>query len=125
MVLPLFASMEKLDTRLLEAGSDLYASRFDLIRRIIRAAHHARHHRRLHPGVRAEPRCVHRTGSAGRGQEADARFADPVFSFATARNWPFGAAVAMVLLALVVLLLVVQARSAVRQERLAQESPSK
>ena len=47
------------------------------------------------------------------------------FQFATARNWPFGAAVAMVLLALVVLLLVVQARSAMRQERLAREPVSK
>lgn len=35
MVLPLYASMEKLDFRLVEAGYDLYATRFAVLRRII------------------------------------------------------------------------------------------
>jgi spermidine/putrescine transport system permease protein len=35
MVLPLYASMEKLDFRLVEAGYDLYANRFQVLRRII------------------------------------------------------------------------------------------
>ena len=35
MVLPLYASMEKLDFRLVEAGYDLYASRLQVLRRII------------------------------------------------------------------------------------------
>jgi spermidine/putrescine transport system permease protein len=35
MVLPLYASLEKLDFRLIEAGYDLYASRFGVLRRII------------------------------------------------------------------------------------------
>ena len=35
MVLPLYASMEKLDFRLVEAGYDLYADRFQVLRRII------------------------------------------------------------------------------------------
>ncbi|MFN7008585.1 MAG: ABC transporter permease [Allorhizobium sp.] len=35
MVLPLYASMEKLDFRLVEAGYDLYATRFQVLRRII------------------------------------------------------------------------------------------
>ena len=35
MVLPLYASMEKLDFRLVEAGYDLYATRFKVLRRII------------------------------------------------------------------------------------------
>ncbi|HSG07323.1 MAG TPA: ABC transporter permease [Longimicrobiales bacterium] len=34
MVLPLYASLEKLDPRLIEAGGDLYASPFDTFRRI-------------------------------------------------------------------------------------------
>ena len=34
MVLPLFASMEKLDFRLLEAGYDLYAGRLQVLRHI-------------------------------------------------------------------------------------------
>ncbi|MGC9587574.1 UNVERIFIED_CONTAM: ABC transporter permease, partial [Salmonella enterica subsp. enterica serovar Rissen] len=35
MVLPVYASMEKLDFRLVEAGYDLYASRWQVLRRII------------------------------------------------------------------------------------------
>ena len=35
MVLPLYASMEKLDFRLVEAGYDLYATRWQVLRRII------------------------------------------------------------------------------------------
>jgi ABC-type molybdate transport system permease subunit len=35
MVLPLYASMEKLDFRMVEAGYDLYASRLQVLRRII------------------------------------------------------------------------------------------
>jgi spermidine/putrescine transport system permease protein len=35
MVLPLYASMERLDFRLVEAGYDLYATRFQVLRRII------------------------------------------------------------------------------------------
>lgn len=35
MVLPLYASMEKLDFRLVEAGYDLYATRLQVLRRII------------------------------------------------------------------------------------------
>ncbi|QPC91127.1 ABC transporter permease [Mesorhizobium sp. INR15] len=35
MVLPIYASMEKLDFRLVEAGYDLYATRFQVLRRII------------------------------------------------------------------------------------------
>lgn len=35
MVLPIYASMEKLDFRLVEAGYDLYATRFKVLRKII------------------------------------------------------------------------------------------
>ena len=35
MVLPIYASMEKLDFRLVEAGYDLYATRFKVLMRII------------------------------------------------------------------------------------------
>ncbi len=124
MVLPLFASMEKLDTRLLEAGSDLYANRFDLVRRIIVPL--------TMPGIIGGCILVF-VPSLGAFIAPDLLGGGKKlmlgsliqFQFATARNWPFGAAVAMVLLTLVVVLLVVQARSAVRQERLAQESVSK
>ncbi len=35
MILPLYASMEKLDFRLIEAGYDLYANRFRVLRKVI------------------------------------------------------------------------------------------
>jgi spermidine/putrescine transport system permease protein len=115
MVLPIFASMEKLDVRLLEAGSDLYSNRFDLIRRIIVPL--------TMPGIIGG--CilvfVPSLGSfiapdlLGGGKKLMLGSLIQ-FQFATARNWPFGAAIAMVLLALVVVLLIVQARSAAKRE---------
>ena len=51
MVLPLYASMEKLDFRLVEAGYDLYANALPGIPPHHHSAGQARHHRRLHPGV--------------------------------------------------------------------------
>ena len=51
MVLPLYASMEKLDFRLVEAGYDLYATRWQVLCRIIIPVDQAWHHRRLDTGL--------------------------------------------------------------------------
>ena len=68
MVLPIYASLEKLDFRLVEAGFDLYATRAQGA-----AAHHhpagqARHHRRLHPGLHSGARRLHHAADPGRRQ---------------------------------------------------------
>ena len=52
MVLPIYASMEKLDFRLVEAGYDLYATRVSrCCGKIIIPAGQTRRHRRLDPGL--------------------------------------------------------------------------
>ena len=51
MVLPLYASLEKLDFRLVEAGYDLYANALQGAAADHPAAGQARHHRRFDPGL--------------------------------------------------------------------------
>ena len=55
MVLPLYASLEKIDPRLIEAGSDLYASPFTTFRLVTLPlalpGARRRHAAHLHPGV--------------------------------------------------------------------------
>ena len=65
MVLPLYASIEKLDFRLLEAGYDLYASRLQVLRHIVlplvKPGIIAGSHPRLHPrriGAYVTPRVL-------------------------------------------------------------------
>ena len=109
MVLPIFSSLEKLDVRLLEAASDLYSSRMEIIRRVIIPL--------TLPGIIGGSILVfvpclgafiapHLLGGGKKlllGSLIQ-------FQFSTARNWPFGAAVAMFLLSLVVIVLVINAR---------------
>ncbi|MGI9347524.1 MAG: ABC transporter permease [Gammaproteobacteria bacterium] len=115
MVLPLFAAMEKLDPRLLEAGGDLYARRRDLVRRVIIPL--------TMPGIIGGCILVY-VPSLGAfiapdllGGGKHLMLGSLVqLQFASARNWPFGAAVAMVLLAVVVVCLMVQARAAAKNK---------
>ena len=71
MVLPLYASLEKIDLRLLEAGGDLYASPFTTFRLVTLPAGDARPRRRhaadLHPGravTTSTPSCSATRGPA-------------------------------------------------------------
>ncbi|TCT03131.1 spermidine/putrescine transport system permease protein [Tepidamorphus gemmatus] len=100
MVLPIYASLEKLDFRLVEAASDLYADKWWTMRQVVLPL--------AAPGVIAGAILVfvpalgdfispNLLGGAKRltlGSLVQ-------FQFATARNWPFGAAVAVILLVFV------------------------
>ena len=109
MVLPIFSSLEKLDVRLLEAASDLYSSKMEIIRRVIIPL--------TFPGMIGGSSlvCVPCLGAfiapdlLGGGKNLLLGSLIQ-FQFSTARNWPFGAAVAMFLLSLVVIVLVINAR---------------
>ncbi|MCT4371269.1 ABC transporter permease [Yangia mangrovi] len=115
MVLPVFAAIEKLDPALLEAGADLYASRWTTARRVILPL--------TWPGLAAgavlvfvpalgtvlEPMLLGGGKQMMMGTLIQTQFGG-------GRNWPFGAAVALVLLAMVVIVLVLNARRAMHRE---------
>lgn len=115
MVLPIYASLEKLDFRLLEAASDLYASRWEIMRKVVIPL--------CKPGIIAGCILVFipcigafvAPNLLGGGKKL--MLGSLVqFQFASARNWPFGSALSMLLLAAVVIALIFYARSARKKE---------
>ena len=111
MVLPLYASLEKLDFRLVEAGYDLYATRFQVLRRVIVPL--------VKPGIIAgsilvfipslgayvTPRVLGGGKNMMLGNLIELQFGQ-------GRNWPLGAALSMTLLALVMVALLIYVRQA-------------
>jgi spermidine/putrescine transport system permease protein len=110
MVLPIYASLEKLDFRLVEAGADLYSSRWDVFSKIIIPL--------SKPGIIAGCLLVF-IPSLGAFIQPDLLGGGKnlmlgtlvQFQFSTARNWPFGSAIAMILLASVMVFLMLYARA--------------
>ena len=110
MVLPLYASLEKLDFRLVEAASDLYAGKWRIARYVIVPL--------ALPGIVAGSLLVF-VPSIGAFIAPDLLGGGKrlmlgsliQYQFASARNWPFGAAVSIVLMAFVMLALIVYARA--------------
>ncbi|MFZ1815804.1 MAG: ABC transporter permease [Rhizobiaceae bacterium] len=100
MVLPLYASMEKLDFRLIEAGYDLYATRLQVLRRIIIPL--------VKPGIIAGSILVF-VPSLGAyvtprvlGGGKNLMIGNLIeLQFGQGRNWPLGAALSLLLLAIV------------------------
>lgn len=111
MVLPLFASMEKLDFRLVEAGYDLYATRLKVLWRIIIPL--------VKPGIIAGSILVFipslgayvtpRVLGGGRNLMLGNLIE---LQFGQGRNWPLGAALAMTLLVIVAAALIIYVRKA-------------
>lgn len=109
MILPVYASLEKLDFRLVEAGYDLYASRFQVLTRIIIPL--------TWPGIA--------TGSLLVFIPSFGAYVTPLLlgggrhlmigdlialQFGSSRNWPLGSAFSMILMAFVMLALFFQIR---------------
>ncbi|MFT3988240.1 MAG: ABC transporter permease [Aestuariivirga sp.] len=110
MVLPLYASLEKLDFRMVEAGYDLYASKWEVLKRIIIPL--------SMPGIIA--------GSLLVFIPALGAYVTPVIlgggthlmigdliaqQFGTGRNWPLGSAQALILMAAVLVALIYYVRN--------------
>ena len=115
MVLPIYASLEKLDFRLLEAASDLYASRWEIMTKVVIPL--------CKPGIIAGCILVFipcigafiAPNLLGGGKKL--MLGSLVqFQFSSARNWPFGSALSMLLLSAVVIALIFYARSAKKKE---------
>ncbi len=109
MVLPIYASMEKLDFRLVEAGYDLYATRIRVFTRVIIPL--------VKPGIVAgfilvfipalgayvTPRILGGGKNMMLGNLIELQFGQ-------GRNWPLGAALSITLLAIVMIALIVYVR---------------
>lgn len=114
MVLPIYASLEKLDFRLIEAAHDLYANRIQVALKVIAPL--------ALPGIIAGCILV-LIPSLGAFVAPDLLGGGKKLmmgsliqtQFASARNWPFGSALAICLLALVMIALMYQARIAHRR----------
>jgi spermidine/putrescine transport system permease protein len=109
MVLPIFASLEKLDFRLVEASYDLYATRFRVLKRIIIPL--------AKPGIAAGcilvliPSLSAFITPALLGGGKSLMLGNLIeLQFGQARNWPFGSAIALVLMLLVLLSLITYLR---------------
>jgi spermidine/putrescine transport system permease protein len=111
MVLPLYASIEKLDFRLVEAGYDLYASRLQVLWRIVIPL--------VKPGLIAGSILVFipslgayvipRVLGGGKNMMLGNLIE---MQFGAGRNWPLGAAMSITLMILVTLALVFYVRNA-------------
>mgnify|MGYP000639577134 FL=1 len=115
MVLPLYASMERLDFRLVEAGYDLYATRLKVLRRVILPL--------VKPGVIAgsilvfvpslgayvTPRVLGGGNQLMLGNLIELQFGQ-------GRNWPLGAALSITLLAIVMVALLTYVRAVGNEE---------
>jgi spermidine/putrescine transport system permease protein len=113
MVLPLYASMEKIDFRLVEAGFDLYANKLQVLWRIIIPL--------VKPGIIAgsilvfipalgayvTPRVLGGGKNLMLGNLIELQFGQ-------GRNWPLGAALSITLLVIVTLALLVYVRNAAK-----------
>jgi spermidine/putrescine transport system permease protein len=116
MVLPIYAAIERLDFRLVEAGFDLYANRAQVLRRIIIPI--------AKPGIIAGSLLVFIPSlgtyitavllGGGRKLMIGNLIAN---QFGESRNWPLGSALTMILLACVIVALLIYIRQMPKQVR--------
>ncbi|WP_254055010.1 ABC transporter permease [Kiloniella sp. EL199] len=111
MILPIYASLERLDVKLIEASRDLYATRWITLRKIILPL--------SMPGIVAGSILVFIPALGafiapellGGGQKLMLGSLVQL-QFSSARNWPFGSALAVIILIVVMLALMLYARNA-------------
>ncbi|MDW6025723.1 ABC transporter permease [Mesorhizobium sp. BAC0120] len=111
MVLPIYASLEKLDFRLVEAGYDLYASRFQVLRRIIIPL--------VRPGIIAGsilvfiPAIGSYVTPSVLGGGKNMMIANLIeLQFGQGRNWPLGASLSISVMVIVMIALLLYVRNA-------------
>ena len=115
MVMPLYASMEKIDFRLIEAGYDLYASRWQVLRKLIVPL--------VKPGIIAGSILVF-IPSIGAyvtpkllGGGKSLMLGNLISNqFGTSRDWPLGSALALFLMAMVMVALIIYVKNETRND---------
>lgn len=113
VVLPIYATLEKMDMRLLEAAQDLYAGRIRTLRKVVLPI--------ARPGILAGailtfvPCLGAMIASELLGGGTKMMLGNLIFrQFSDSRNWPFGAALSLVLMGAVMLVLMFYAMRAER-----------
>ena len=116
MVLPLYAAIDRFDFRLIEAGYDLYASRWRVLRRVVLPI--------VRPGIVAGSILVFvpslgayvtpRILGGGKNMMIG-NFIE--LQFGQGRNWPLGAALSLILLVIVLAALLVYVRATSSDDR--------
>lgn len=113
VVLPIYATLEKMDMRLVEAAQDLYAGRWRTLRKVVLPI--------ARPGILAGailtfvPCLGAMVAPELLGGGTRMMLGNLIFrQFSDARNWPFGSALALVLMAAVMLVLTLYALRAER-----------
>lgn len=113
VVLPIYATLEKMDMRLLEAAQDLYAGRIRTLRKVVLPI--------AHPGILAGailtfvPCLGAMIAPELLGGGTKMMLGNLIFrQFSDSRNWPFGAALSLVLMGAVMLVLMFYAMRAER-----------
>ncbi|WP_435607117.1 ABC transporter permease [Pseudomonas knackmussii] len=113
VVLPIYSTLEKMDMRLLEAAQDLYAGRLRTLRKVVLPI--------ARPGILAGailtfvPCLGAMIAPELLGGGTKMMLGNLIFrQFADSRNWPFGAALSLVLMAVVMLALTFYAMRAER-----------
>ena len=116
MILPIYASLERLDFRLIEAGYDLYASRWKVLKRIIIPL--------VKPGIIAGSILVFipslgayvtpRVLGGGKNMMLGNLIAN---QFGTSRDWPLGSAMSLALMSLVMVALIIYVRNVTSKDR--------
>ena len=115
MILPIYASLEKFDFRLLEAAHDLYASRVQMMRHVVLPL--------TRPGIVAGCALVlipalgaYITPELLGGGKKLMIGNMIALQFGSGRNWPFGSAAALILMSIVLIALLVSLRSGAKPE---------
>lgn len=110
MILPMYSTLEKLDVKLFEAAHDLYATRWQLLRRVVIPL--------SMPGIVAGfvlvfiPALGAFVAPDLLGGGKNLMIGSLIqLQFSSSRNWPFGAAASLILLALVLISLMLYART--------------
>ena len=117
MVLPIYAAIERIDRSLIEAAHDLYANRKAMLRHVVLPL--------AKPGIAAGavlvfvPALGSFIAPALLGGGKQLMIGNLIQAqFGASRNWPFGAAISLILLAAVLAVLLWQAKRGRREERL-------
>jgi spermidine/putrescine transport system permease protein len=116
MVLPIYSTLERIDPRLIEAGYDLYANRYAVFRRIVWPL--------ARPGAFAGASLVFAPALGsflapdllGGGKKLLIGSLVQM-QFTSSRNWPFGAALSIVVTIVVLVIFIARARKVPAEER--------